>query len=94
MQLPRRKRGDGLNVFPTDFLTDVAKTALGVVAGTVISMVITGFMVNHFVVRRIMRNKDVQDIIKMIHSLKDEIMEANKNGKNKTLPEASDYKHD
>jgi len=51
------------------------------VLGTTISAVVMGFMVNKFVVKKIMANKDVQDIVKLIRETKDEIMKHNENGK-------------
>ena len=59
------------------FLLDLLKTALAFILGTIVSMVITGLMVNHFIVKKIMRNKDLQDIIKLIRQVKDELSEHN-----------------
>jgi uncharacterized membrane protein (DUF106 family) len=68
-------------VFGIDFLTDLLKTALGFIFGTLVSAIITGLLINRFVVKKIMQNKDIQDIIKLIRDTKDEIMKHNQNGK-------------
>jgi uncharacterized membrane protein (DUF106 family) len=91
MQLRGRRRGDGVDVVPTDFLLDLLKTVLAFILGTLLSAIITGLLINRFVVKKIMENKDVKDIVKLIRDTKDEIMKHNENGK-KTLPEAADYK--
>jgi uncharacterized membrane protein len=63
------------------FLLDLLKTTLAFILGTVVSMVITGVMVNHFVIKKIMHNKDIKEIIKLIRQVKDELSEHNENGK-------------
>ena len=63
------------------FFLDLLKTALAFILGTVVSMVITGWMVNHFVVKKIMQNKDLQEIVKLVRQVKDELSEHNENGK-------------
>jgi uncharacterized membrane protein (DUF106 family) len=91
MQRVKRRRGDGLDVSAIDFFIDLLKTALGFIFGTLVSAIITGLLINRFVIKKIMQNKDIQDIVKLIRDTKDEIMKHNENGK-KTLPEAADYK--
>ena len=86
-----RRRGDGVDVVPTDFLLDLLKTVLAFILGTLLSAIITGLLINRFVIKRIMENKDIKDIVKLIQDVKNEMMKHNQNGKN-TLPEASDYK--
>jgi len=60
------------------FLWSVFQTALGVVIGTVLSAIVTGLMVNRFVVKRIVNNKDVKDIVKLVKDAKDALIEHNK----------------
>jgi hypothetical protein len=96
----RKRRGDGPDVIPTDFLTDVLKTAFGVILGTVVSMVATGFMFKYFVLDKAMENKKVKKIQNNLDRLIDdldrvmdkleELLQV-KNGNAKTLPEAADY---
>lgn len=65
------------------FFLDVLKTMFGFVLGTIISAVITGLMVNKFVVKRIMGNKDIQDLVRLFHEGKDRLealLEVQKNG--------------
>jgi uncharacterized membrane protein (DUF106 family) len=76
-----KRRGEGPAVFGIDFLTDLLKTALGFIFGTLVSAIITGLLINRFVVKKIMQNKDIQDIVKLIRDTKDEIMKHNQNGK-------------
>jgi uncharacterized membrane protein (DUF106 family) len=76
----------------TDFFFDLLKTALGFIFGTLVSAIITGLLINKFVVKKVMENQDIKDIIKLIRETKNEIMKHNENGKNKTLPEAQDFK--
>lgn len=64
-----------------DFFLDLSKTALAFILGTVVSMVITGWMVNHFVIKKIMQSKDIKDMVKLIRQVKDELSEHNENGK-------------
>lgn len=90
MQRVGRRRGDGVDVVPTDFLLDLLKTVLAFILGTLLSAVITGLLINRFVIKRIMENKDIRDIVNLIRDVKDEMMKHNQNGKN-TLPEAADY---
>lgn len=59
----------------SEVVTDIAKTALGVIAGTVVSMVITGFLVNRFVIKKVMANKDVQDLIRLFRESKGKLEE-------------------
>jgi uncharacterized membrane protein (DUF106 family) len=76
-----RRRGDGLNVALIDFFIDLLKTALGFIFGTLVSAIITGLLINRFVIKKIMQNRDIQDIVKLIRDTKDEIMTHNENGK-------------
>lgn len=51
------------------------------VIGTVVSMVITGILADRFVIRRVMRNEEVQDFMKLFREGKEylkEILEAKK----------------
>ena len=91
MQQCGRRREDGLGVLLTDFFLDLLKTMLGFIFGTLVSAIITGLLINRFVVKKIMQNQDIKDIIRLIRETKDEMMKHNQNGKNKTLPEAADY---
>jgi uncharacterized membrane protein (DUF106 family) len=61
----------------TDFLADLLKTVLAFILGTLISAVVTGMLINRFVIKKIMSNKDIQDIIKLIRDTKNEIMRHN-----------------
>ena len=64
------------------FLLDVLKTAFGFIVGTIISAVITGLLVNKFVVKRIVNNRDIQDIVRLVKDAKDALIEHNNAGKN------------
>lgn len=64
------------------FFWPVLQTALGVVIGTVLSAIVTGLMVNRFVVKRIVNNRDVKDIVKLVKDAKDALIEHNSAGKN------------
>lgn len=54
---------------PTDFLSDVLRTALGVILGTTVSMVVTGFMFKYFVLNKAMENKKVKKLEKSLDRL-------------------------
>jgi uncharacterized membrane protein YraQ (UPF0718 family) len=65
-------------------LLDFLLTLLVYVVGTTLSAIIMGLMVNKFVIKKIMANKDIQDIVKLIRQAKDALVEATevkKNGK-------------
>jgi len=81
MQQRGRRREDGLGVLLTDFFLDLLKTMLGFIFGTLVSAIITGLLINRFVVKKIMQNKDIKDIINLIRETKDEMMKHNQNGK-------------
>jgi hypothetical protein len=51
--------------------------------GTVLGLVITGLLADRLVVRRIMRNKDVQDLIRLFRQGKELLMEIVENEKKK-----------
>jgi len=55
------------------FLVNLASFVLG----SAISAVVLGFMLDKFVIKKITANKDVQDIIKLIRDVKNELMEHN-----------------
>jgi uncharacterized membrane protein (DUF106 family) len=84
-----RRRGGGVDVVPTDFLVDLLKTVLAFILGTLLSAIITGLLINRFVIKKIMENGDVQDIVKLIRDTKDEIMKHNENGKAKEVSNPS-----
>jgi hypothetical protein len=46
----------------TDFFFDVFKTALGLILGTVVSMIFTGLLFKHFVLDKAMENKKVKKL--------------------------------
>jgi len=53
------------------------------VFGTLISIVITGLMINKFVIKKILQNKDIQDLITLFREGKDalkKILENQKHG--------------
>jgi uncharacterized membrane protein (DUF106 family) len=81
MLQPAKRREEDPAVFGIDFLTDLLKTALGFIFGTLVSAVITGLLINRFVIKKIMENQDIKDIIKLIRETKNEIMKHNQNGK-------------
>jgi len=60
------------------FLAPILQTALGVVLGTFLGSIVTGLLINKFVVQKVIRNKDVKDIIKLIKDAKDALIEHNK----------------
>jgi hypothetical protein len=49
-----------------DFIVDILKTALGVILGTIVGMVITGLMVKHFIIDKIMEHPKVKRLQKSI----------------------------
>jgi len=61
--------GAGMN------LVDVILLLMIYIFGTLLSLVITGFLVNKLVIRKIMANPDVQDILKLIKEGKDYLKE-------------------
>jgi len=50
--------------------------------GTLIGLFITGFLVNRLVIRKIMENSDVQDLIKLFREGKEILKEILENQKN------------
>jgi len=50
---------------------DLILVLLVYVIGALISLVITGFMVNKFVIKKIMENEDIQDIVRLVKEGKD-----------------------
>jgi uncharacterized membrane protein (DUF106 family) len=74
---------------PTEFLLDLLKTVLAFILGTLLSAIITGLLINRFVIKKIMENRDVQDIVKLIRDTKDEIMKHNENAKAKEVSSPS-----
>ena len=64
------------------FLAPVFQTALGVVLGTILGSIVTGLLINKFVIQRIFKNKDVMDILKLVKDAKDALIEHNNAGKN------------
>lgn len=52
-------------------IPDVLIILLVYIFGALISLVITGFMINKFVIKKIMENEDIKDIIKLIREGKD-----------------------
>lgn len=73
----------------SDFLLDLLKTMLGFIFGTLVSAIITGLLINRFVVKKIMQNQDIKDIIRLIRETKDEMMKHNQNGKVKAVSSLS-----
>lgn len=49
--------------------------------GTLLSLVITGFLVNRLVIRKVMQNKDIQDIIRLFREGKEYLRELLENQK-------------
>lgn len=76
----KRGRARGLDVL-VDFFVDLLKTAFGFICGTLVSSIITGLLINRFVVKKIIENMDIKDIVKLIRETKDEMMKHNQNGK-------------
>lgn len=66
-----------------DFVIDVLKTALGVILGTIVGMVITGLMIKHFVIDKVMEHPKVKRLQKSMDRAIDKLEEllASKNGK-------------
>jgi len=60
---------------------DILLILLVYVIGTLVSLVITGFMVNKFVIKKIMENEDIQDIVLLIKEGKDHLKEILENQK-------------
>lgn len=52
-------------------LSDVLFMFIVYIIGTLFSLVITGFLVNKLVIKKILANPDVQDILKLIKEGKD-----------------------
>jgi uncharacterized membrane protein (DUF106 family) len=84
MQHLAKRRGEGPDVLPIDYFLDLLKTVVAFILGTLLSAVITGLLINRFVIKKIMQNQDIKDIIKLIRETKNEIMKHNENGKEKT----------
>lgn len=51
------------------------------IVGSLLSLVITGLLVNKFVIKKIMANKDVQDVIKLFRDGKELLKEILENQK-------------
>jgi len=51
------------------------------VAGTVVGLIITGLLADRLVVRKIMKNKDIQDVIQLFREGKDYLREVLENQK-------------
>jgi len=66
-----------------DFFIDVLKTALGVIVGTIVSMVITGFMVKYFIVDKVMSHPKIKRLQKSMDKAIDKLdgLLETKNGK-------------
>lgn len=60
-------------MIPTDPIVDVLKTAAGVVLGTVVSMVATGFMFKYFVLDKAMENKKVKKLLGSVDRLTEDL---------------------
>jgi len=66
-----------VNIFDVAFMFTVY------IIGSLLSLILTGFLVNKLVIKKILANPDVQDILKLIKEGKDhlkEILENQKNG--------------
>lgn len=64
-------------------LMDLLLIFIVYIFGTLLSLIITGFLANRLVVRKIIENKDVQDLISLFREGKEvlkEILENRKNG--------------
>ena len=53
----------------TDFLANLALW----VFGPVLSVIITGLLFDRFVIRRVMKNKDIQDLIRLFREGKERL---------------------
>lgn len=54
-----------------DALVNFFSTLAAYVFGTAISAIVLGYMLDHFVIKKIVQNKDVQDLLKLFHELKE-----------------------
>ena len=64
-------------------LIDLLLIFIVYIFGTLLSLIITGFLANRLVVRKIIENKDVQDLISLFREGKEvlkEILENRKSG--------------
>lgn len=52
-------------------LLNFLSTLAAYILGTAVSAVVLGFMLDRFVIKKIVRNKDVQDLIKLFRDLKE-----------------------
>jgi len=55
------------------------------IIGTLLSLIITGLLINRLVIRKIMMNKDMQDIIKLFREGKEMLKKIMENQKNRTF---------
>ena len=51
------------------------------IVGTLLSLIITGLLVDRLVIRKVMRNKDVQDLIKLFREGKEALKKILENQK-------------
>lgn len=56
----------GLDAF-LNFLSTLA----AYIIGTAVSAIVLGFMLDRFVIKKIVRNRDIQDLLKLFHDLKE-----------------------
>ena len=62
------------------------------IIGTVAGLVITGFLADRLVVRKIMRNKDIQDLIQLFREGKTLLKEVLENEKQKRSKRSTSWK--
>ena len=53
-----------------DFFEILSVFAIYII-GTLLSLIITGFLVNKLVIKKVMANPDIQDLIKLFHEGKE-----------------------
>ena len=74
---------------------DIAFIFIVYIIGTLLSLIITGLLVNKLVIKKIMRNKDVQDLIKLFREGKEylqQILENEKHGQQEQRKATSSQK--
>jgi len=62
-------------------LIEMLQVFIVYIIGSLLSLVITGLLVNKFVIKKIMANKDVQDVIKLFRDGKELLKELLENQK-------------
>jgi nitrate reductase gamma subunit len=60
---------------------DIAFMFIVYIGGTLLSLIITGFLVNRIIIKKIMANEDVQDLIRLFREGKEQLRQILENQK-------------